>query len=342
MDGNAAPHVVIGVASLGLADPHGGMAVLYSLRTNTVTATAACGNIEWYTCDSCGVAAAEAALWSAIDACLAVAGAAYADVSAVCVCPNVRDAPSDLAALRAALAARLPPHAVVLAHSAGAAALASCMQGVLHGACIVADDAAEAAAFNTVGDRQHRTSGWGPAFVDGGSAHDLGVRALLAMLKAHDGRGARTCVTGAVTQELGLSRPEELVKWAYDPPGGEAGRAASIAGTVIECAAAGDAVADTILRHGVGELFKACKTSISKVGLGSAPFKVMLAGRLLWKGGLYSQYLAEAIQEQLPNADVRHLKSEPAEAAALLALRELALRQHAQQAQQAQEAQPQR
>jgi N-acetylglucosamine kinase-like BadF-type ATPase len=37
-----------------------------------------------------------------------------------------------------------------------------------------------------------KAAGWGPAFMDGGSAYDLANRALSAMCKAHDGRGATT------------------------------------------------------------------------------------------------------------------------------------------------------
>jgi N-acetylglucosamine kinase-like BadF-type ATPase len=91
------------------------------------------------------------------------------------------------------------------------------------------------------------------AFI-GGSAFDLGTRALLAVQKAHDGRGAPTALSRALLRRLGLGRPEELVAWAYSPGGDRAARVAGLAPAVVECAVAGDAVAETIIRHGVGEL----------------------------------------------------------------------------------------
>lgn len=40
----------------------------------------------------------------------------------------------------------------------------------------------------------------------------MGARALAAAAKAHDGRGAETLLLEAVTQHLGLSRPEDMIR----------------------------------------------------------------------------------------------------------------------------------
>ncbi|GBG00604.1 hypothetical protein Rsub_13345 [Raphidocelis subcapitata] len=157
--------------------------------------------------------------------------------------------------------------------------------------------------------------------MDGGSAYDLGARALLAVHKAHDGRGAPTALTRALLRRLALSRPEELVAWAYRPGGYRAARVAELARTVVECALAGDAVAETIIRHGVGELARSCTAAAAAVGLGAEPFKVVLAGHLLQEGGLYGQYAAESIRAEMPYAGVTFLSEEPAMGAALLARR---------------------
>jgi N-acetylglucosamine kinase-like BadF-type ATPase len=88
----------------------------------------------------------------------------------------------------------------------------------------------------------------------GGSAYDLGARALQAVLKAHDGRGAPTSLTRTLLRRLALGQPEQLVAWAYSPEGDQTGRVADLAQAVVECALAGDVVAESILWHGVGEL----------------------------------------------------------------------------------------
>jgi N-acetylglucosamine kinase-like BadF-type ATPase len=92
--------------------------------------------------------------------------------------------------------------------------------------------------------------------MDGGCAYDIGSRALLAAHKAHDSRGAATTLTRTFLRRLRLPRVEDLVRWAYHPAEGQHERICGLARVVADCAAAGDAVADTILRHGVGELLK--------------------------------------------------------------------------------------
>lgn len=53
-----------------------------------------------------------------------------------------------------------------------------------------------------------------------------------------------------------------------------------LAGVVIDVASRGDAVADTILKHGVGELFRSAKAVSTKLGLERSrqPYKLVLAG----------------------------------------------------------------
>lgn len=67
-------------------------------------------------------------------------------------------------------------------------------------------------------------------------------------------------------------------RWAYAEQGWA--RIAALAPIVIECAAQGDAVADTILKHGVGELFRSVKAVTTKLDLerSGQPFRLVLAG----------------------------------------------------------------
>ncbi|GBF94677.1 hypothetical protein Rsub_07413 [Raphidocelis subcapitata] len=309
--------VVLGVAALC----GGSHAVVLEAATGREIAAVEGPHITgWFTAAGKGAGAdAEGALWTVVDAALAAAGRRYGNVAAACACFTVRDAAGDLADLLKTLAQRMPDATVKIAQPVASAALAAATGGVLQGVALIADLHTEAIAFTGGGALVHRASGWGPAFMDGGSAHDLGTRALLAVHKAHDGRGAPTALTRALLRRLALSRPEELVAWAYQSEGDRAARVAELARTVVECALAGDAVAETIIRYGVGELARSCKTAASAVGLDAEPFKVVLAGHLLQEGGLYGQYVAESIQSEMPYAEVSLLRAEPAEGAALLA-----------------------
>lgn len=150
------------------------------------------------------------------------------------------------------------------------------------------------------------------------SAYDTGLRALGAISKAHDGRGARTALTTAMTSHLRIQRPEDLVRWAYAEAPSAADlrtRIASLAPVVVGCASTGDAVADTILRHGVGELYRSVAAVAASLGL-NAPaaaspasggarqrqlpqrraFPLVLAGSMLAQGSLLAQYLIETIR----------------------------------------------
>jgi len=174
----------------------------------------------------------------------------------VCACVAVRNPTADLAHTLSVLGQRLPAASLKLVQSEATAALASCSGGALHGAAIVADEQTEAVAFVSGGQRQHRALGWGPLFMDGGCAYDLGTRALLAAAKCSDGRGAATLLLPALLRRLNLQQPEQLVAWAYHPHEGQHERIGGLTRVVFECAMVGDVVADAILRHGVGELLR--------------------------------------------------------------------------------------
>eukprot|EP00877_Chromochloris_zofingiensis_P013812 jgi/Chrzof1/8685/Cz03g20140.t1 len=233
----------------------------------------------------------------------------------------VRESQSDLQSLRADLQQRFPLTTLQIAQTDAAASLASGTGGVLHGCVLIADE--HMVAYGIIqGTRDAQASGWGHLFQDGGSSYDLACRALLAVSKAVDGRGAATALVDAILEHLQLQQPQDIIRWAYEAPS-DISRIASIAPVVVECAMANDAVAETILRHGVGELFRAVKTVTNRLGLDTGPlpvpFKLVLAGRMLEEGSLYAQFLIEVIRDQIPGAEVVYPTMEPAEAAALLA-----------------------
>ncbi|KAL6759468.1 hypothetical protein V8C86DRAFT_2572864 [Haematococcus lacustris] len=199
--------------------------------------------------------------------------------------------------------------------------LASGTDGVLHGCVLVAGTGTLAFAMSDGGRLQARSSGWGPAFMDGGSGFDIGSRALAAVSKASDGRGADTVLVHALTVHLGVKKPEDLIQWAYADPGWA--RIASLAPIVEQCAAQGDTVSEAILRHGVGELLRSVKSVVSKLQLEECqqPYQVVLTGGLMVKGSLYTQYVHEVLRENLPKAEVVFPSMPPVEAAARLAFR---------------------
>ncbi|KXZ48376.1 hypothetical protein GPECTOR_28g783 [Gonium pectorale] len=212
----------------------------------------------------------------------------------------------------------------VLVYNSSAIALVSGTGGPLLG-CVLVAGTDSSRAYGAVADRRTASaSGLGPAFSDGGSAYDLGLRALSAVSRAQDGRGADTLLVNAVYRHLGLQRKEDLIRWAlgqHTVPARVAG-VAGLARVVLDCASRGDPVAEALLRHAVGELLRSVKAVATRLGLDRSrqPFHLVLAGPMLAESSLFVQFLLEVLRDGVPGADVLYPLGHPAEAAGWLAL----------------------
>ncbi|KAG2437871.1 hypothetical protein HXX76_005488 [Chlamydomonas incerta] len=228
------------------------------------------------------------------------------------------------AAFQAAVQRLLPPSLQLLIYNSAATALASGTGGPLVG-CVLLVGQDTSRAYGAVPDcRTASSSGWGPVFSDSGCAYDVGMRALAALSRAQDGRGADTLLVSAVYRELGVQRAEDLIRWArsHSSLRSRVAGVASLAPVVLECAARGDTVADALLRHAVGELLRAVKSVAGRLGLDKSrqPFNLVLAGPMLSEGSLFMQYLLDVLKDGVPTADVIYPQGDGAEAAAWLAL----------------------
>ncbi|KAJ9514353.1 hypothetical protein QJQ45_012274 [Haematococcus lacustris] len=190
----------------------------------------------------------------------------------------------------------------------------------------------------------------GCVLVAGKSCNSLPHRALAAVSKASDGRGADTVLVHALTVHLGVKKPEDLIQTVRSP-GTSAAPCTGVAQSRIQAgfgsgypslaaplpqwpapqltglpvclASEGDTVSEAILRHGVGELLRSVKSVVSKLQLEECqqPYQVVLTGGLMVKGSLYTQYVHEVLRENLPKAEVVFPSMPPVEAAARLAFR---------------------
>ncbi|PNW70457.1 hypothetical protein CHLRE_17g720528v5 [Chlamydomonas reinhardtii] len=250
----------------------------------------------------------------------------WLSISVLCVGTTALDHGGSEAedAFKAAVQRLLPPSLQLLVYHSAAIALASGTGGPLTG-CVLLVGQDTSRAFGAVPDRRTASSsGWGPVFSDSGCAYDVGMRALAALSRAQDGRGADTLLVSAVYRELGVQRAEDLIRWARSHssiPSRVAG-VASLAPVVLECAARGDTVADALVRHAVGELLRAVKSVAGRLGLDRSrlPFNLVLAGPMLSDGSVFMQYLLDVLKDGLPTADVIYPQADGAEAAAWLAL----------------------
>lgn len=243
------------------------------------------------------------------------AGGTLEHVVAVCVGMSGVDRPEDRARAAAWLNTLLPGRVHVIEND-GVVALACGTGGERYGVVIVSGTGMIALGFNRAGQRV-RAGGWGALLGDGGSGYAIGAAILRAVTWAADGRGPATALSDAVLAHLGLAQPEALVRWAYDRV--EWQRFAELAPLALECAAAGDAVAQAILDQAVDDLAIAVETVATKLTF-DAPFPLVTAGGVLRPGPFYTAF-TQRIATTLPLAEVRRPQVEPALGAALLAVR---------------------
>lgn len=119
----------------------------------------------------------------------------------------------------------------------------------------------------------HRTGGLGWQIGDEGSGYALGRAALLAVGRAHDGRGPATALSESIPAATGKDF-DELVRWSTSA---EPGEVAALAPAVLEAARRGDAVAKSIAESAAEDLVAHVAALVSKFpGKGAIP--VALAG----------------------------------------------------------------
>jgi N-acetylglucosamine kinase-like BadF-type ATPase len=186
-----------------------------------------------------------------------------------------------------------------------------CGQGV--NACAVAPDG-RSARFDGVGD----PSG------DWGGGGGLGQAAVAAAVRGRDGRGERTSLERLVPAFFGLRSPGALTRALYFERLSER-RLSELAPLVFDAAAAGDAVARSIVDRLADELAGMARALIRRLRLGRLDPEVVLAGGVFRTGepGFHAR-LEAGIRAAAPRAVPVRLTAPPVLGAALIGLDRLA------------------
>lgn len=144
------------------------------------------------------------------------------------------------------------------------------------GIVLIAGTGSIAYAVTAKGERQ-RTGGWGYLVGDEGSGYDIGRKGAAAVLRASDGRGKTTALTGLYLEHFGLNRPEELIARIYG--GDNPRKELADTSTLVEKAASlGDEVAMELIGLAADDLVELAAVSLRKAG---SSLPVVLAGGLL-------------------------------------------------------------
>lgn len=187
------------------------------------------------------------------------------------------------------------------------------------GIVIVAGTGSVAFGRNSKGD-EARSGGWGPTLGDEGSGYAIGRAGLTAIVRAFDGRGPATLMTKILCDHFDECRPEDLPRLIY-APNTHADAIARYGRMVIDAAAAGDAVARSILAGAGAELGRCVTAVAGRLQLLDAEYPVATVGGAFHAGDLLIQPLRHWLNEHAPGARLQQPEHPPDLGAAMMAIR---------------------
>lgn len=158
-----------------------------------------------------------------------------------------------------------------------------------------------------------RAGGWGSLLGDEGSAFSIARKGLTAVMRAYDGRGPATRMTGAFLQALKVLEEPDLVRATHSLSRTEI---ASLAQVVFNEACQGDSVALQILREEARELAEMVAAVARNLQLRSP--RVAVTGGC-FKNPLYLAMFGDALREKLPCSELVPCEKPPCFGAAVLA-----------------------
>lgn len=189
------------------------------------------------------------------------------------------------------------------------------------GAGIVVISGTGSVAFgrNTAGD-EARAGGWGPTLGDEGSGFWIAREGLSAIVRAHDGRGFTTAMTGLLCLEYEMCQPDDLPAFVYAATT-HVDDIARYGKLVIEAAKASDDVARDILARGGSELAECVLAIARKLHMTDTDFPVAYVGGAFHAGELLLNPMRLRLERDARGATLRPPLHPPVEGAAMMAMR---------------------
>lgn len=234
------------------------------------------------------------------------------------------DRPSDrqvMAGIIGSLGLNCPLH---LDHDASAA-LAGATSGK-PGVVVIAGTGSIAFGEDGQGNRV-RAGGYGPLLGDEGSGYDIGRKALIAALRAEDGRSPSTALTQRIKQRFMLDKITDLINLVYGNPAPlQRPQIAALAPMVVEAAQDGDAIAREILRVGGRELGLLAAAVLQQLQWErGTTVPVAGSGGVFAAGNILGLPMHQVIKSAWPQAEIVTPRHTPTYGAVLLALRSLGI-----------------
>lgn len=155
-----------------------------------------------------------------------------------------------------------------------------------------------------------RAGGWGHRVGDEGSGHWIGKQAVMAILKAYDGRNEGTQLGKWVLPHLGMENEEDLFNWVYGPEY-SIEKVSALSRLVGQAAANGDKESQQILEAAAHELFIAVEAVIRHLSFQNEPFTMILQGGVLQHEGYVRDMLMHKIKAYAPQVRWDKARREP-------------------------------
>ena len=161
-----------------------------------------------------------------------------------------------------------------------------------------------------------RVGGWGHLVGDKGSAYEIGLRALKAVLYYHDRDGKIPPLGRRLLRALLLNEPGEIPPWALAASKTDI---AALAREVSAAASRGDKTARDILEGAAHSLAKDALTCAARLAAHGEPVKFVLSGSVLLNQPAFARRVAKYIRAERPKALVGKARHESALGAVTLA-----------------------
>jgi glucosamine kinase len=172
--------------------------------------------------------------------------------------------------------------------------------------------------YGRTGDgRSWMSGGRGHLVSDEGSGCWMGLQAIRAAVRAHDGRGPDTALLAGVLAALNINEIDDVLNRLY-VVGISRAELAALAPMVVREAMAGDTAALGIVQKGADDVAELVEAVARKLEMG-AP-EVCIVGGLLNTGPIIFDSYRAAMLRRVPSADVKTAEQPPVMGAALLAL----------------------
>jgi glucosamine kinase len=166
-----------------------------------------------------------------------------------------------------------------------------------------------------------RVGGHGPLLGDEGSAYDIGQRASINALRAADRGMPNSALATRILRELGMGDWEEFQLRVYNMPDEVFPR---IFPVVAETAEEGHESARGLLRDAAEALASLVADLVERLDLKSCNFLLVKSGGMIGRAPYFDRLMDERLRLAAPHAQFGELAMTAAEAAARLALRQIA------------------